>query len=391
MRYLRPLALSLLLLAPVSVHAQSGTGTGDAPQVTTARAQDPAYLHWREKVAAADMRLASQWIAYTYQIPARVPQEMLLAGHDYGDTLVAMALIGEGASLNEVLEQRNRNRWPQVAVNVDIDPGELPEPIQDVMTFGRNEGPPEVLHFLPDVRPGLANRLRLPAFSPTIPDPVAVERFGLSDDDIENIRRVLDDPNDVPEEWLLEDAGPSLIVADWLIAATISKFKPFPLETLLETRVGEVIEWGDVASMFSFDPRVLTDGPLAAVYPVLTGVPEDTVLAAYRLLKFPQRLPLHYDLERLVPSEKLALRPLLSYTYGETPAERTLLENSGLEMDMAESAIALSLARMSRLDLATILERRKAGDSWSGIIRRFAIDMTGQEDVLAAIQVREQR
>lgn len=397
MRYLRPLALpvlSLLLLSPGAVRAEeppvAATGVG-AGGSTARQGQDPAYLQWRERVAAADLRLATQWIAYTYQIPARVPQEMLLAGHDYGDTLVAMALIGEGASLNEVLEQRSRNRWPQVAVNVDIDPGALPAPIQDVMTFGRNDPRPEVLHFLPDVRPGLSNRLRLPAFSPTIPDPVAVTRFDLDDGDIENIRRVLDDPNDIPEEWLLEDAGSSLIVADWLIAATIAKFKPFPLETLLETRVGEVIEWGDVASMFSMDPRVLTDGPLAAVYPVLTGYPPDTILAAYRRLHFPGNLPLHYDLERLVPSEKLALRPLLSYTYGETPAERSLLDRSGLEMDMAESAIALSLARMSRLDLATILERRTAGDSWSAIIRRFAIDMTGQEDVLAAIQVREQR
>ena len=351
-------------------------------------AEDPAHLEWRRRVAAADLRLASQWIAYTYQIPARVPQEMLLAGHGYGDTLVAMALIGQGASLNEVLEERHQNRWSQVAVRVDIDPAELPAPIRDVMTFGRNGATPRILHFLPDVRPGLANRLRLPAFSPTIPDPVAVDRFRLRPRDVENIRKVLDDPNNLPEEWLRLPAGRSLVTADWLIAATISKFKPFPLETLLATRTGEVIEWGDVASMFSIDPTVLTDGPLAAVYPILTGVPKDTVLAAHRRSWYPEVMDLEYDLERLVPSEKLALRPLMSYTYGETPAERVLLDKA--PMDLAEQAIALALARMSRLDLATLLEHRRAGDSWSGLVQRYAIDMTGQDDLRAAIRVREQ-
>lgn len=372
-RFLLCTALAVLALLPAAAPA----------------AEDPAVLEYRRQVAAADLRLASHWIAYTYQVPARVPQEMLLAGHDYGDTLVAMALIGEGASLNEVLEQRQRHRWPEVAVQVDVDPAELPEPIQDVMTFGRNQAPPPILHFLPDVRPGLANRLRLPAFSPTIPDPVAVDRFRLRPREVENIRKVLNDPNNIPEEWLRLPAGRSLLTADWLIAATISKFKPFPLETLLETRVGEVIEWGDVASMFSMDPTVLTDGPLAAVYPILTGVPPHTVLSAHRRSNFPTAVALQYDLDRLVPSEKLALRPLLAYTYGETPAEHALLDKMGL--DMAEQAIALALARMSRLDLPTILERRREGDSWSGIIRRFAIDMTGQDDLLAAIQVRERR
>ena len=52
-------------------------------------AELPQDLEGRRRVAAADLRLASSWLAYCYQIPPRVPQEMLLAGYNYSDTLVA--------------------------------------------------------------------------------------------------------------------------------------------------------------------------------------------------------------------------------------------------------------------------------------------------------------
>lgn len=351
--------------------------------------EDPLQVESRRRVAAADLRLASHWLAYAYQIPDRVPQEMLLTGYSYGDTLVALALIGQGASLNEVLEQRQRHLWPEVARRVEVDPERLPGSIRDLMSSGAGGNPPAPLHFLPDVRPGLLERLRLPAFSPTIPDPVAVERFGLRPEEVENIRRVLDNPNEVPEEWLKLPAGRTLLTADWLIAATLAKFKPFPLETLLETRVGQVIEWADVTSLFGMGPQVLTQGPLAAVYPVLSGVPPHAILAAHRRASFPSALPLRYDLERLPSTQKTALRPLLGWTYQETPAERARLDQEDLEL--AEKAIALALARAGRLDLALILERRVEGETWAGIVRRFALDMTGQEDLWAAIQAREPR
>jgi hypothetical protein len=373
LRFLLLVALLLGALLPGVCQAQEG----------------PLQVESRRRVAAADLRLASQWLAYAYQIPSRVPQEMLLAGYGYGNTLVALALVGRGASLNEVLELRQRHLWPDVARQVEVDVDRLPGAIRDLMSSGIDQPAPGSLHFLPDVRPGLSERLRLPAFSPTIPDPVAVERFGLRPEEVENIRRVLDNPNEIPEEWLRLPAGRTLLTADWLIAATLAKFKPFPLETLLETRLGQVIEWGDVTSLFGMSPQVLTQGPLAAVYPALTGVPPHTVLSAHRRTRFPDQLPLRYDLERLPTTQKTALRPLLGWTYQETPGERARLDAAGLEL--AEKAIALALARSSGLELAVVLERRAEGDSWAGIVQRFAIDMTGQEDLWAAIQAREAR
>ncbi len=353
--------------------------------------EDPQHLEGRRRVAAADLRLASQWLAYAYQIPARVPQEMLLAGYGYSDTLVALALVGQGASLNEVLELRQTRLWPAVAREVEVDPQKLPPTIQDLLSYGLDTDAPKALHFLPDVRPGLAERLRLPAFSPTIPDPVAVDRFRLRREEVANIRKVLHDPNDVPEEWLRLPAGRSLTTADWLIAATIAKFKPFPLETLLETRVGEVLEWGDVASAFGMSPKVLTEGPLAAVYPIVSGLPPNTVLPAHRRADYPWQVPLRYDLDLLAFSERNALRPLLAWAYQETDAERALLDAVQPPMDMGEQAIALALARNGRLDLSVILDRHQAGEDWSAVVTRFSIDMTGQDDLWAAIRVRERR
>jgi len=354
------------------------------------RAQEPPQdLEWRRRVAAADLRLASQWLAHSYQIPTRVPQEMLLAGYNYSDTLVALALIGQGASLNEVLELRQTRLWPAVARSVEIDPGKLPASIQDLLSYGLDAVPPRALHFLPDVRPGLSQRLRLPAFSPTVPDPVAVARFRLRPQEVANVRRVLHDPNDVSEADLHLPAGRSLKTADWLIAATLARFKPFPLEILLETRVGEVIEWGDVVSTFGMSPKVLTEGPLAAVYPVVSGMPAGTVLAAHRRTEFPNQVPLRYDLELLAFSERNALQRQMAWTYHQTEAERNMLEAARPQLDLGEQAIALALTRNGRLDLSVILERRQAGENWSAMVRRFSIDMTGQDDLWAAIRVRE--
>ncbi len=354
-------------------------------------AELPQDLEGRRRVAAADLRLASSWLAYCYQIPPRVPQEMLLAGYNYSDTLVALALVGQGASLNEVLELRQTRLWPAVAQEVEIDARQLPAPIQDLLSYGLDAAPPKALHFLPDVRPGLSQTLRLPAFSPTIPDPVAVDRFRLRRQEVANVRKVLDDPNDVPEADLRLPAGRSLTTADWLIAATLAKFKPFPLEILLETRVGQVIEWGDVVSTFGMSPKVLTEGPLAAVYPIVSGIPDGTVLAAHRRTDFPYQVPLRYDLELLAFSERNALRPQMAWTYQETAAERDLLEAVRPRLDLGEQAIALALARNGRLDLSVILDRHQAGETWSAMVKRFSIDMTGQDDLWAAIRVRERR
>ncbi|MEW6282280.1 MAG: hypothetical protein AB1758_26980 [Candidatus Eremiobacterota bacterium] len=368
------------ILALVLLAGSSGIAGAASPE------QELAY---RKRVAASDLRFASVWIAEAYDIPARVPQELLLAGYDYAEVLTALAFMSEGASLNRVLELRRHNLWPDIARALDMDPLQLPEPIVNLETFGRNPRPgPPALRFLPDVRPGLAHRMKIPAFSSTVPGPEMVEEFRLSGGDVENIRKVLNDPLGVEDEDLLLPAGRDLTAGDWVMAGVIEYLKPFPMETVLEARQGVKVGWGEVVLVFGLRPDVLTEGPLAAFYPVLSGTHPDAVLAGRKRRDFPPELPLNYDLERLTVSERHALEPLMFRTYRATRTERALLTRSGLEF--TERGIALALTRMSQIDLATLLGHREKGENWSQIIRRFAIDTRGQEGLLAAIRVREE-
>lgn len=353
-----------------------------------ARASEPEeYLIYRSQVAAADLPLACQWMAAAYDIPERVPQEILLKGYDYADTLTALAFMSEGGSLNRILEVRKDHLWPEVAEHLHMDPKQLPEPIVNILTFGRNFPPPPVLRFMPDVRPGLAEKIRLPAFSPTVPGPEMVEEFRLNGRDIENIRYVLNDPLGVPDEDLLLPAGYGLQTGDWVMAGAIQFLKPFPMQTVLETRRGVKIGWPEIALIFSLRPDVLTEGPLAAIYPVMSGTSYNGVLAGRKRAWFPDTLPLKYDLERLTVSERAALEPLMWRTYRATPGELALLKKS--KLDLTESAIALALTRMSQIDLETFLTRHAQGETWTQLIRRYAIDTKGQWPLLRAIAIRE--
>ncbi|HXE73822.1 MAG TPA: hypothetical protein VNO81_14260 [Candidatus Nitrosotenuis sp.] len=360
-----------------------------AAMAAPAPADDLSSLEWRRRVAAADLRLASEWIAFAYRIPPRVPQEMLLAGHPYGDTLMALALMADGASLNRVLQLRARHRWDQVAVATEIDPLGLPQVVRGLIRFGRNDPAPPVLRFLPDVRAGLATRLKLPDFSPTLPSEAQRDRFRLNDGEVENIRKVLADPTGVPDDWLLLPAGRDLKTGDWVIAGTIAHLRPQPMDSLLEARRGQTMGWSDLVLAMAVSPDILTQGQLASIYPVLTGVPPDTILAGRRRQKFPDRVGLTWDLGRLSQVELGALRPLMSFTYGETAAEKALLEEQGF--DLGEEAIALALARMAERPLATLLDDHRQGLPWSEVVRKYALDMTGQEALWASIRARESR
>lgn len=345
------------------------------------------HLAYRQRVAAADMPLACQWMASAYDIPERVPQEILIKGYDYADTLTALAFMSEGGSLNRILEVRQNHLWPQVAENLRLDPRQLPEPIYNILTFGRNFPPPPALRFLPDVRPGLAERIKLPAFSSTVPGPEMVEEFRLNGRDIENIRYVLNDPLGVPDEDLLLPAGKDLRTGDWVMAGCIQYLKPFPMQTVLETRRGVKIGWPEVALVFSLRPDVLTEGPMAAIYPIMSGTHPNGVLAGRKRQWLPQTLPLNYDLERLTVGERAALEPLMWRNYRATPGEIELLKKSNL--DLTERAIALALTRQSQIDLETFLTRHAAGETWSQLITRYAIDMRGQWPLAQSIAVRE--
>lgn len=346
-------------------------------------------LAYRKCLASADTRFAATWIAEAYQVPNRVAEELLFNGYSYAETLIAMAFMGEGLSLNEVLEQRRLRggaRWQEIGKVLDLDTTGLPAPISELLWFGRNQEKPPVLHFLPDPHPGIARDLVIPAFEPTVPDQVAQRRFRLNKKEVANIRTVLDNPLGVPEADLLLPAGRGLYTADWVMAGTVAYFKPYPMETLLAARVGEEIPWSEVAMAFGLRPDVLTQGPLSGIYPVLAGHAPNTVLIARKREKYPETLPLEYDLERMTPGEKRALEPLMHLYYNTTQEEKLLLTDRGLEI--AEQGIALSLARMSNLSLGIILVDYSELGNWNSIVTKYAIDLSGRPELEGAINIR---
>ncbi|HBM96260.1 TPA: hypothetical protein DD394_01730 [bacterium UBP9_UBA11836] len=338
--------------------------------------------------ALNEMRLVSRWFAAAYDIPARVPEEMFLAGYTYSDAIVAFSLMDAGASLNEVLEKRRNNRWDEVAKLVGIEPSSLPKPVIKVMNTQNGNRPLEYVHFTPDVRSGLASRLHLPSFAPTVPDPVAVERFRLSKSDIANIRKALENVNDLDEATLRLPAGRSLKVGDWVIAGVLSKYKPFPIDTILSVRTGEVVEWGDVAAMFSVDPSIFVEGPLAPIYGALVEGENYATLSSLRRSSYPDTLNNIYALNNVEGAELQALGWLMSLYYKETEEERALLNSYGLSF--ADQALSLAVARMAFADVGEIANRIRHGANWQYLIDYYKLDMTGQDVVMAAAVSRDQ-
>ncbi len=379
MRRLQALGLLWLLLWPGPALAQP---TGETA---------PEDFAYRKHLAAVDSRFAATWIAGSYDVPNRVVEELLYQGYSYAETLVALAFMGEGLSLNEVLEQRRLRggaRWTEIARTLDLDTGRLAQPIAQLLWFGRNANPAApVIHFLPDPRPGISRELVIPAFEPTVPDPEAQRRFRLNRYEVENIRRVLDDPLGVPEEDLRLPAGRGLETGDWVMAGAISYFKPFPMESLLAARVGEDLPWNEVTMAFGMRPDVLTQGPLSGVYPIVSGMSPNTVLIARKRETHPEVMALHYDLERLTPGEKRALEPLLHHYYSTTKEEKLLLSERGLEL--AEQGLALAMARMAELELPVILLDRSQLGSWQAIVSKYAIDLSGHPEIEAAMAARD--
>ncbi|MFA7480676.1 MAG: hypothetical protein WC314_09245 [Vulcanimicrobiota bacterium] len=344
----------------------------------------------RKRLAAVDARFASSWIAGSYKVPERVPQELLYNGYSYAETLIALAFMGEGVSLNEILEQRRLlggARWKDVASTLNIDTAALPPEISQLLWFGRNSSPAPVIHFLPDPYPGITRDLLIPAFEPTVPSDVLVNRFRLNNKEIKDIRRVLDDPLGVPEKDLLLPAGRGLVTADWVLAGTVAYFKPFPMESMLAARLGEDIPWSEVSLAFGFRPDVLTQGAMSGIYPVLAGYAPHTALIARKRETHPTSLPLNFDLERLTPGEKRALRPLLYHHYQATAEEKAVLADKKFEM--GEEGLALVLARMSTLDLSIILSDYEKLRSWNAIVKKYAIDLTGHGELKAVMDERD--
>lgn len=363
--------------------------SGTSPSGMVAKRDKQPIFDEQQILAMADARLASSWIARAYDIPARVPEEMLFEGYSYGDTLVALAIMDEGASLNEVLEQRTGHRWAEVARSVGLSSKDLPPVIRRIMATSQNLREASPLHFIPDVHSGLSSRSMLPSFSPTIPDQVSIGKFRLSEEEVRSIRWALANSNNLKPSMLTRPAGRSLTTADWVIAATIAKYKPFPLETLLASRTGEVVEWGDIASVYSVDSQVFCSGPLAGVYAVLADTSQGVVLPTLLKEQYPEGISADYRLSQLGKSEESALRWLMSMYYQENSAERNTLEAS--ELPMVEQGLVLAIARMADVEVAKVLEQVRDGLSWKAIVDSYQLDLSGEEVFWAAAAARDRQ
>ncbi|MBQ7503455.1 hypothetical protein IJT93_12235 [bacterium] len=338
--------------------------------------------------ALADARLASLWFAEAYDIPPRVTEEMFIAGYTYADAVVALSLMNQGASLNEALELRRVHRWDEVAKALNIDPETLPKPVRELLSGQRVNRDKEYVHFMPDVRPGLRSAAKLPSFSPVLPDSVCIVRHRMSGEEVRNVREALENTNNLTVEMLNKPAGRTLKVADWIIAGTLAKYKPFSVTTFLEVRVGEVVEWSDVASMFSVDPQIFVDGPLAPIYASMIRGENYATIPTLMRSSYPDSLDRRWEFDSLDGAELQALGWLMSLYYKETDMERELLNETGLTF--IDQALSLAAARMAFVDVEDVVKMAARNLEWSQIFAHYNIDLTGQDVVWQAALGRDQ-
>ena len=380
------LLLALLSAAPLA-QAQTDQSVPEDTAVTASDSVEvlPPLPGVPSVTAVVDLRFACEWLADAYEIPVRVPQEMLLNGYSYSDAIIALALMHKGASLNELLELRRQMRWLEVAERVEIDPMTLPIPVRNLLQLGVTPYKPKLLHYLPDVYSGLKRDLTINAFPPTVPTQTQVIRFKLDDEEIKHIRRALDDPFGCPEEILTDTAGKgALVVGDWVVAGVLCHHRPLTMDSILAARGGQQLSWSEICLAYGVRPDVLTRGPLTGVYPLLTGYTKGTVLCARKRHKFPVDMPLRYELFRLTVDEKVAVRPLMLRAYKATPSEDLMLSKTNWQLP--EQAICLQIARMSQLDLAQIMQYKNSGLSWAQIPPKLQLDLTGEDAFILAME-----
>ena len=360
--------------------------SGPACATVAAQTAAPKAVDPREAEAAVDLRMASRWLGAAFRIPSRVPEEMFYAGHTYADVVIALNLMDQGASLNEVLEQREHMRWKDVVEAVNVPVGKLPRIVRRMIRNDQYGLAPAAIRFVPDVRSSLSDRLRLPRFAATIPDRVSVERFRLNKDEVANVRLVFDHMEDLTPEMLRLPAGRSLTTADWVIAATLAKYQPFPIETLLATRTGEVVEWGDVAGMFGTDPVIFVSGPLAPIYAVLSGVGDNCIIPTLKRPSYPAGVDQRYCFDDLSDTELDALRWLMGMYYRENANEYDLIK--ARHLPLAEQAMVLSVARMAFVPVREVLDLLSSNLPWDSIVAKYRLDLTGEDVFAQAVVLR---
>ena len=69
-------------------------------------------------------------------------------------------------------------------------------------------------------------------------------------------------------------------------------------------------------------------------------------------------------------------------------------EESGFQVEgeaneMAEEGLVLALTRMSTLDLSIILADYAKHGKWNAIVKKYAIDLTGHEELKAVMDARD--
>ena len=119
----------------------------------------------------------------------------------------------------------------------------------------------------------------------------------------------------------------------------------------------------------------------------MSGTAVDTVLVARRKADLPTSMAARYDLARLTKGEINALAPLMDRCHRVTAAEQKLLND--LRGGLAERGILLALARLSRVDVGTVLDLRRSGRNYTAIVRHFRLDMTGELALSSSILARE--
>ena len=155
----------------------------------------------------------------------------------------------------------------------------------------------------------------------------------------------------------------------------------------MSIRTGEVVEWADVAAIFSVDTKIFSEGPLAAIYGVCTKGDNYATFSTLKRSYYPESLPKRLELSNIDGAELQAMGWLMSLYYKETESEREILNDFGLSF--VDQALALAVARMAYVEVEEVARRVRSGTSWQYLMGYYKLDLTGQDVVWEAALKRD--